>query len=225
MASASLAADTLKQRWSSDGSRVGLALLKKMGWSEGAGLGAQQHGRTEALYQKSKLTLAGIGADTEENAVALQWHAPAKLVAEFDGVLSNLEAVGASPASSGRASSSAARKEARRARKWQPADVAQKLGALPVSSASYMARRMHGKNVQNYSADSLREIFGGADVSPSLPLSSGSNEPRDQDDESGRKALKGASKTERAISKRRKGDKGDKSSKKSRSKSKGLNAV
>ena len=46
------------------------ALLEKHGWTEGKGLGKQEHGRAEALRPKLKFDTRGIGETGSNN---FQW--------------------------------------------------------------------------------------------------------------------------------------------------------
>jgi len=52
--------------WSQDKSKFGFKMLEKMGWSEGAGLGANNDGRTDHVKVRNKRNNLGIGASQKD---------------------------------------------------------------------------------------------------------------------------------------------------------------
>ncbi|CAN8069174.1 unnamed protein product [Agarophyton chilense] len=127
--------DTRNQAWASDTSRFGLKMLQKMGWSEGKGLGREENGRTDPLRAKKNFEKQGLGVSVVNTSA---WDAPAQMAHGLNSVLAKL------------ASTHSALLE-------QGADV-QNEASRPVG---FYARRAAQKNVKGYSADALREIFGG----------------------------------------------------------------
>lgn len=138
--------DTQNKHWADDKTKFGYRMMQKMGWTDGKGLGMKENGATEHIRVRKKLTTAGVGAVTTARE---QWKVPAELASGLDDVLSRLSAAatvgaGAKPAVGAVASGGD--------------------GARAKGNKGFFGRRVAGKNVGTYSAEALREIFGGAPV-------------------------------------------------------------
>lgn len=133
-------------------------MLQKMGWSEGKGLGLNEDGVTESIKLRRKQTLAGIGA--KANAASMEaWKVPAQVSAGLNDVLAKLAA--------DNADSTVAAPEASR----------DSTKSTTRESRGYHQRRAARKNVRNYSATALQEIFG---IVAQTPLSETKTEPKDE---------------------------------------------
>jgi Pin2-interacting protein X1 len=86
--------DTLNRTWRDDTSNFGYKMLQKMGWTEEAGLGANEDGITENVKLKRRAIGQGLGVD--DNDVGEQgWSHTAK---GFNSILSTLKNKYGSPA-------------------------------------------------------------------------------------------------------------------------------
>lgn len=49
--------DPRGKQWSDDNNKVSIKMMKKMGWTQGNGLGAKEDGKTEVIFVKAKINL------------------------------------------------------------------------------------------------------------------------------------------------------------------------
>jgi Pin2-interacting protein X1 len=138
--------DTQNKQWAEDKTKFGYRMMQKMGWTDGKGLGVKEDGATEHLRVRKKLTTAGVGAISSARE---QWNVPAELASGLDDVLARLSA--AAPVGAA-------------ARPAAGAVASGGDGARARGNKGFFGRRIAGKNVGAYSAEALKEIFGGAPV-------------------------------------------------------------
>lgn len=76
--------------WESQRNNVGYALLSKMGWEEGTGLGKSRKGSTKCVRVKKKRDNGGIGSNSKAKEDEETWKASTSL---FNGVLQKLQRI------------------------------------------------------------------------------------------------------------------------------------
>lgn len=111
-------------------------LMKKMGWTDGKGLGLNEDGETDHIKVRRKRSNAGLGASKETQS---------SVANGLNDVLAKL-ATNTSTVSQETKPKIDAKKENQQPRRKQRA---------------FLARRAAGKDVSSYSREQLKEIFGG----------------------------------------------------------------
>jgi hypothetical protein len=99
--SASVLPDTLNKAWATDKSRFGFAMLSKMGWSEGKGLGLKEDGMTSHVRVAKRKDALGLGATPANGGGEAALTAA---VSDYNALLASLSssAVGGSGGGGGR---------------------------------------------------------------------------------------------------------------------------
>lgn len=152
---------TKRYEWAKDQSRFGLKLMQRMGWSEGKGLGREENGRIDnivaqrKLKSMGKLRSMGVGILETRNS----WKAPAAVAAGLNDVLARLTPVGvpsntATKPDSGKTSLDFAISSNSTAPSASANDSRLNGGR------GFYERRRARKDVNTYSENDLREIFG-----------------------------------------------------------------
>lgn len=141
-----------RYEWATDNSRLGMKLLAKMGWKEGKGLGKEEDGLVKTIKPQRKGSEIGVGARTaSENA----WLTPGVLASDLNDVLARLAPVGDEiPISSTLKTQNAT------------SESASKPKTCSRPPRGFYERRRARKNVNAYTPEELREIFGGVDCAP-----------------------------------------------------------
>lgn len=182
--------DTLNEAWKNDKSKFGLKMLKKMGWTEGKGLGKNEDGMSEHVKVMKKSNTLGVGAK-KDSIGAAGWNSTAM---SFNSVL---EALGKAYGTANKQGDASLRKKAKKDRKSKdkkskdkkskdkksrkkdlnneedPVDNSGRgcekesigrSGRFSGTSTIYVcpsrARRVRSKDVKGFSTDDLRAILG-----------------------------------------------------------------
>ena len=182
------AADTQNQAWAADKSRFGFKMLEKMGWTEGKGLGVKEEGDTAHVKIKMKSNNLGIGGAVGQND---RWNTVANDYAATIAKLKASSSPGTKKKKSKGKKSKNDRQDVARGNRGKPTRKSPRLAAtgdgddVPLLSLDskgksiskkakkekkekkrqrmvFDKRKRAVRNVNNYSAKDLAEIFGKA---------------------------------------------------------------